>query len=140
MGGHRRPRADLERMLRKPGAADRIAFGNAWRALAAEFGVPPARGSLVRLAMMRTAARWASLVASERALADARRTRAEGKGRRPSQAKVNQLAKRAGLEDDSYQKALASLRELVNQQRRARTPDEILAEVRQSLEEGDDED
>jgi hypothetical protein len=139
MGGHRRPRADLERMLGKPGAADRIEFGNAWRALAAEFGVPPAR-SLVRLATMRTAARWASLVASERALADARRARAEGKGRRPSQAKVNQLAKRAGLEDDSYQKALASLRELVNQQRRARTPDEILAEVRQSLEEGDDED
>jgi hypothetical protein len=90
--------------------------------------------------MMRTAARWASLVASERALADARRARAEGKSRRPSQAKVNQLAKRAGLEDDSYQKALASLRELVNQQRRERTPDEILAEVRQSLEEGDDED
>jgi hypothetical protein len=43
MGGHRRPRADLERMLGKPGAADRIEFGNAWRALAAEFGVPPAR-------------------------------------------------------------------------------------------------
>jgi hypothetical protein len=51
---------------------------------------------------MRAATRWVALVAAERTLADARRAREEGKGRRPSQAKLNQLAKRAGLEDDSY--------------------------------------
>jgi hypothetical protein len=96
-------------------------------------------GSLVRMAMMRAATRWVALVAAERMLSDAHRAREEGKGRRPSQAMVNQLAKRAGLEDDSYQKALASLREQVNQQRRARTPDEILAEVHQSLKQGDDD-
>jgi hypothetical protein len=137
MGGHRRSRADLERMLGTPSAVDAREFYHAWHALVAEFRKPPAR-SLVRMAMMRAATRWVALVAAERTLADARRAREEGKGRRPSPARVNQLAKRAGLEDNSYQKALASLRELVNQQRRARTPDEILAEFHAELERGDD--
>jgi hypothetical protein len=111
MGGHRRHRADRERMLGKPTAPDRREFGHAWRALVAEFGMPSAK-SLARMAMMRAATRWVALVAAERALADARRERAEGKGRRPSVQRLNALAKRAGLEDDSYQKALDKLREI----------------------------
>jgi hypothetical protein len=81
------------------------------------------------MAMMRAATRWVALVAAERTLADARRAREEGKGRRPSQAKVNQLAKRAGLEDESYQKALAALREMAALHRRS--PDELV--LRQNL-------
>jgi hypothetical protein len=126
MGGHRRPRADRERMLGTASAADRREFENAWRALVGEFGLPPAR-SLIRMAMMRTATRWASLVAAEQALAEARRVRLEGRGWRPSQAKVNQLANRAALEDKSYEEALAALRELPGPHRS--TLDELLDDL-----------
>jgi hypothetical protein len=90
------------------------------------------------MAMMRAATRWVALVAAERTLADARRAREEGKGRRPSQPKLNGLAKRAGLEGESHEKSLAALRELVAQARQGRTPDEILAEVHAELERGAD--
>jgi len=57
MGGDRRPAADKRRMLGTPAAPDEREFGHAWRALAGEFGLPAPR-SLLRLAMMRCAARW----------------------------------------------------------------------------------
>jgi hypothetical protein len=85
------------------------------------------------MAMMRTASRWVVLVAAERALADTRRARLEGKGRRPSQREVDRLAKRAALEDASYQAALDKLRELVTLNGHAPSPDALLAQAHEAL-------
>jgi hypothetical protein len=131
MGGDRRPAADKTRMLGAPAAPDGREFGHAWRALVGEFGLPTSR-SLLRLAMMRCAARWVALAAATRVLTDARRARIEGKGRRPSQREIDRLSKRAALEDGSYEQALNQVRELAA--RHAPTPARPSAlEVLQSL-------
>jgi len=111
MGGERRETADRVRMIGNADAADRREFTRQLRALEAEYG-RPAPHSLLRLATMRAATRWVTLVAASRALADARRARSEGKGRRPSQREINALARRAGLEDSSYAQAVDAVREL----------------------------
>ena len=113
MGGLHRREADLARMIGSAGARDRKEFAYCRRALVAEYGLPP-QTSLVRMAMLRVATRWTSLVAAERVLAETRAARMEGRGKgKPSQWEVDRLAKRAALEDGSYQAALMSLKQLV---------------------------
>jgi hypothetical protein len=111
MGGDRRETADRLRMLGAAEATERREFTRHLRAQEAEYG-RPASHSLLRVAMMRASTRWVALVSASRALADARRARSEGRGRRPSQREVNGLAKRAALEDASYEKACEQVREL----------------------------
>ena len=113
MPGLHRHEADLARMLGAAGVRDRREFSYCRRALVAEYGLPPLT-SLVRMAMLRVATRWTSLVAAERVLAETRAARMEGRGKgKPSQREVDRLAKRAALEDASYQGALVSLKQLV---------------------------
>jgi hypothetical protein len=97
-------------MLGRHDGADGAAFRRAWAALTAEFGMP-ARASLLALEMGRAALLYVTMMAAQRRLADARRQR-DGKGRRPSQAQVLRLEKRAALADSSWSAALDRLRDL----------------------------
>lgn len=130
MGGRRRLKADAPRMLGKHDGADGRAYRRAWTALVGDFG-QPARGSLLRLEMGRVATAWALLEAATRRLADARRLRDEGKGRRPSSRDVERAARRQGLADASYSQALEKLRELASE--RGNGAGDPLADVRRAV-------
>jgi hypothetical protein len=112
MGGRRRLSAAQPRMLGHHDGPEGAAFRRAWRALVGEFGPPPV-GSLLAMEMGRVAVAHVNLVAATEALSSARRTRAIGRGRRPSPRHIERLNRRVGLCDGSYQMALDRLRELV---------------------------
>jgi uncharacterized protein HemY len=90
-------------------------------ALETEFG--PFDTDVVRFAAGGVALLEVSLTASSRALDAARRQRATGKGRRPSERQLERLARRVGLDDGSYQAALDRMREMTS--RSDRTPPTI---------------
>jgi hypothetical protein len=87
------------------------AFRRGYDALVERFG--PFESKLLRLEASRVAAAWANLEDATRALADARRRRATGRGRRPASRDVERFARRQGLADGSYQLALNRLEQMV---------------------------
>ena len=90
---------------------DGAQYRRAYEALEREHG--PFTSEIVRFAAGRVALLQVNLTASARALDAARRARERGKGRRPSERRIERLARRVGLDDGSYQAALDRLRELV---------------------------
>ena len=68
-----------------------------------------------------------NLTAASRALEAARRQRTTGKGRRPSERRIERLARRVRLEDGSYQAALDRLRELTAAARRPLSLADVIA-------------
>jgi hypothetical protein len=92
-----------------------------YRALAARLGPFDRLG---RDYASSVAALFVDAAHSQRTLEEARRARGEGTGRRPSQAGINQLQKRAGLAWESYDTALHRLEAMAA----ARPPLDPLAE------------
>ena len=116
MGRHRLTAGAPRLLGRHDGAAGR-AFRRYYDALAGELG--PFR-PLVRLEAGRVAVLGVLLEAATHALMAARRDRETGRGRRPSVAALERLARRQGLADASYAAALDKLRALVGDRPRRR--------------------
>lgn len=110
-----------ERAFPDERAADAVARRRFYAALAEAFPLttPLVRHEAARVALLRVLAQNAT-----RALLDAQRARAKGKGRRPNPRAIERLARRQGLADASYSQALDKLRELAG-----RRPQPTLAEV-----------
>jgi len=98
----------VQRLLCDHSGRSGWAFRRALRC--ARGGVRPLQ--LARLEAGRVALAWVNLDAASRALEDARRARANGRGRRPGSRDVGRAARRQGLADQSYAQALAGLRAL----------------------------
>jgi len=131
--GRRRLPGNAVRMLGSHAGLAGKAFRRCYDALVAEFGVPPTHSTL-RLEMSRVAVAWTTLEAAQQRLADARRRRETLKTHRPSEAMILRLEKRAGLADQSYERAIDRLRELVKAGRnRDKTPEQLLAEADAAL-------
>jgi hypothetical protein len=99
-------RSGARRVFRRHDGARGRTYDAHYRALAARLG-PFDR--LSRDYASSVAALYVDAVHSQRTLEEARRARAEGTGRRPSQAGINQLQKRAGLAWMSYDDGLKRL-------------------------------
>jgi hypothetical protein len=110
MGGKRRLPGGLPRLLSNHNTPEGRQLRRAFRALELECG--PLHSELLRFQAGRVALLEVNLTASSRALDAARRQRMGGKGRRPSERRIERLARRVGLDDGSYQAALDRLREL----------------------------
>lgn len=110
MGGRSRLPGGLPRLLADHNTVEGRHYRRAYGALETEYG--PFRTDVVRFAAGRVALLEVTLTASSRALDAARRQRATGKGRRPSERQLERLARRVGLDDGSYQGALDRLREM----------------------------
>ncbi len=110
MGGRRRLKANAPRLLGHHDGRDGRVYRRAYDALEAEFG--PFSSQLQRNEAGRVAAAWLNLELSTQALAEARRVRERGRGRRPSAQAIERLARRQGLADQSYAQAVVHLREL----------------------------
>jgi hypothetical protein len=126
MGGKRRLKAGAVRLLGTHDGVSGRAFRRAYDALGQEFDLSR---PLARLEASRTAAAWANLEASTRALQAGRKARESGKGRRLGARDLERLARRHGLDDGSYAAAAARL-ETVAKKRSAQqpsTPAELLA-------------
>jgi hypothetical protein len=102
-GGRRALKGGATRLLGTHDGAQGRAFTRCWDALAAHF---PLDTPLVKLEASRVAAAWVNLEHSTKALADARRVKAPAR-------EVEQKARRAGLDDGSYQVALNRLESMV---------------------------
>jgi hypothetical protein len=110
MGKRRALSGGQPRMLSDHRSPEGAQYRSAFEALKAEHG--PFHTATLRFAAGRVALLEVSLTASSRALDAARRQRAIGKGRRPSERQLERLARRVGLDDGSYQAALDRLREM----------------------------
>ena len=110
MGKGRRLLGALPRLLASHRSPEGAQYRRAYKALEAEHG--PFASEILRFAAGRVALAEVNLTASSRALDAARRQRAGGKGRRPSERWLERLARRVGLDDGTYQAALDRLREL----------------------------
>ena len=133
MGGRSPLSAGQPRVLGRHDGWQGAIFRRAWRALVAEFGLPPS-GSLLHLEMGRVAGLYVTQEAATRRLADARRARATGRGRRPSESEILRLETRVGLTDVSFVAGLDRLRELGEKRNRhlVPTPAELLAAARRA--------
>jgi len=81
----------------------------------------------LRLEASRVAALHVLAINATKALLDAQRLRATGKGRRPNAHAIERLYRRQGLADQSYSQALDKLREMASQRPRiSSTPDDLL--------------
>lgn len=136
----RRPlKGGAPRLLGHHGGADGKAYRRAFDALASEFRLD---SPLLRFEGGRVAALRVEFEAAMLALADARRKRRQGKGRRPNTKLVEQLARRAGLADNSYAQAFERLRGLVAACRNGHASvddllDQVGAAARQQAAEGE---
>ena len=129
MAGRRPLKGGAPRLLGHHGGADGKAYRRAFDALATDFRLD---SPLLRFEGGRVAALRVEFEAAMLALADARRKRRTGKGRRPNTKLVEQLARRAGLADNSYVQALGKLRDLVAERRHgsdAASVDDLLRRV-----------
>jgi hypothetical protein len=110
MGGHRRLRSGLERVLPDHRSALGQELRREYRALVASLAI---NGDVL---LQREASRVALLTVrsreSARTWADLIEKRRSGRGRRPSPRAIERAARRAALDDGSYQAALDRLREL----------------------------
>src|SRR5262249_45370951 len=106
----RRLPGGLPRLLANHNTLEGRQLRRAYHALESECG--PFTSDTLRFQAGRVALLEVNLTASSRALDAARRARATGKGRRPSERRIERLARRVGLDDGSYQAALDKLREL----------------------------
>ena len=97
------------RLLGNHGGVAGRRYRRAYDTLASEF---PLTTPFLRYEAGRVAALRVEFEAAMLALADVRRKRREGRGRRPNTKLVEQLARRAGLADNSYSQALDKLRDL----------------------------
>jgi hypothetical protein len=113
MGGRGRLSAGMPRLLGNHHGAVGLWYRRAWCALVAEYG-EPVHGSLAWLEAGRVAAAFTRWRAAQAAWADAQRARSTGKGRRPSPTLLSRLQKRAGIEEESYTRALDRLRGLLD--------------------------
>ena len=104
------------RLLGRHDGREGAAYHRAYVALQADLGP---FSPLSRLEAGRVAVAWVQLEATTRALVDAQRLRRLGRGRRPSAAAVERLARRQGLADNSYAQALERLRQLTSTKRRS---------------------
>jgi hypothetical protein len=111
MAHRHRLKGGLPRALGRHDGAQGRAYRRFYAALAQEFG-PFASESFLALAAGRVARLWLELDAAALALAEARRARQTGKGRRPSETRVERLANRHRVADSAYAAALTELREL----------------------------
>jgi hypothetical protein len=128
MGGRSRLPGGLPRLLSDHNTVEGRHYRRAYVALETEYG--PFRTDVVRFSAGRVALLEVSLTASSRALDAARRQRAIGKGRRPSERQLERLARRVGLDDGSYQAALDRLREMATRTDRTPTIAELAAKRR----------
>ena len=94
MGGRRPLKAGAVRLLGTHDGLSGRAFRRGYDALAHAFDLSQ---PLARLEAGRAAVAWANFEAATRALADARRARERGTGRRPSAHAVERAARRQGL-------------------------------------------
>jgi hypothetical protein len=116
-------------MLGKHHGAQGRAYRRAWDALALELG--PFDRPLLRLEAGRVAAAWVNVEIATATLAEARRRRDAGRGRRPSAQAVERMARRQGLADGSYIAALDKLRDMTARNGHPKDlASRLLAEVR----------
>ena len=111
MGGKRRLVGGAVRLLSTHRSTEGVAFRRCYAALVERYGQFGTQ--LLRLEASRVAVAWANLEDSTKALSEARRRRAKERGRRPGSRDVERLARRQGLNDNSYQLALSRLEEMV---------------------------
>src|SRR5262245_21312264 len=137
MGGLRRPRTVPERVYADHRTAEAVAHRRLYAVLVSEF---PLTTALLRYEASRVATLGVLATKATRALCDAQRARANGRGRRPSPREIERLARRQGLADASYSQALDKLRGLAAH-RTPTHPDELLArahaEMRRAHEEAE---
>jgi hypothetical protein len=119
MGGKRRPRSGIPRVFPDLRCAEAVECRRFLGELEAKHGPfdSVTRDYAASVAVLRMG--WQT---AESEVSDARQRRREAKGRRPSSAQVARLRKRASLEWQSFDAALATLRELVAEQQRHRRP------------------
>lgn len=128
-GGRRPLKGGAPRMLGKHHGAQGRAYRRAWDALALELG--PFDRPLLRLEAGRVAAAWVNVEIATATLAEARRRRDAGRGRRPSAQAVERMARRQGLADGSYIAALDKLRDMTARNGHPKDlASRLLAEVR----------
>jgi len=108
-------------------------FDAHYRALVARHGA--FTDALTRDYASAVAAAWVSWWKAEETLAEAERQRANGRGRRPSAARINQLQKRKGLEWQDYNAALTRLEMLAAGHGHEATVEELLRQVRTAAQE-----
>lgn len=102
-------RSGAPRLLRRHDGAPGRWYDAQFRALAERFGPFDA---FTRQYAGLVAAAWVGYRQATERLADATRTRQEGRGRRPNLATIRALEKRVGLAQSSYDAALRRLEEL----------------------------
>ena len=130
MGGKRRLRAGLGRLYPDHRAVEAVAHRRLFAALETELGP---LSPLARREAWRAAALGVECEAAMLALAEARRERRTGKGRKPSPRDVERLARRAGLANLTYAGAVDRLRAMAG----PRKPLTVAEEVRQQHAEED---
>jgi hypothetical protein len=120
------------RLLGSHGGLAGKAYRRAYDTLASEF---PLTTPFLRYEAGRVAALRVEFESAMVALADARRKRKEGRGRRPNTKLIEQLARRAGLADNSYAQALGRLQEMVARHRNGHGHDlaSIVAQAHQQV-------
>jgi hypothetical protein len=110
MGGRGRLAAGRPRRFGREDAVTSWVARQTWATLCAEYDLSrPLARDLAGLVMVAAV----NLDASTKALATARRTRAEGAGRRPSSRDIERLARRQGIDTVAYAAALDRLRDCV---------------------------
>jgi hypothetical protein len=116
-------------MASGPSKPDGVAFRRYLRA-ASELVGSAGHSELIRSAIRQYAVAGVAYDRAATAWAEAVRRREVGRGRRPSERRVERLARRLGLADATLKDALARLVELASGYRKpVATPAEILAKV-----------
>src|SRR5262245_10448045 len=106
MPGRGRLTGGKPRLLGHHGGWQGKAYGRAWAALEQAHTLD---GPLKQLEAGRVAVRFVAWQRAVKALREAERARANGRGRRPSAGLLRQLVKREALEDAAYARALGRL-------------------------------
>jgi hypothetical protein len=110
MGGKRRLKGDVVRVLGRHDGAEGVQYRRVYAALTQELAIGPNRPAL-RLQAGQVAALWVTFWAATATLGEARRRQRDGKGRRPSPEQIGRLQHRQLAANSAYQVALEALRE-----------------------------